>query len=160
MKTLNRAILEKITRQNARELDYGRDWQHVACPYCNDSGHLAMERHWVVVGAIPHEVNAADYYLPARRCELVYIPCDCNGSSADQPKRRFQERFGEPIRSHWYGRRLMEVRHELNRKLQKGYQPGADGHMHTSEAWEALDSDIPDPPEAVWADDDADLPPF
>jgi hypothetical protein len=159
MRTVGSALLEHIQRQNDGELDHGRDWQNVKCPYCLDNHHLAMELHWAKVGVIPHEVNAAAYYMPASTLNLVYIRCDCLRDlvSSDKPPKTFQDYFGEPVRMHWYGRRLMEHRQHLNKLLQ-GHP---DHHMHQSQAWEVMDGGQVDPPEApsLWGDDE-DLPPF
>ena len=166
MKTLTRPILEAIARKAGGERDHGRDWQHVGCPYCLDNRHLAIDPSWVAVGHIPMDVDAASYYQPRLNSELVYIRCDCNGDQTGdkdkaKPAKRFQDWFGERIGSHWYGRRLIELRHALQRKLSEGYQPASDGHMHQSEAWEALGyDDIPDPPEHTLEEYDSELPPF
>jgi hypothetical protein len=152
-------LIAKITRAESA-LDHGRDWQDVRCPYCLDNHHLAIEGPWFLSG-IPQDVDAAAYYQPARNPGLIWLSCDCllEGWKGDgkQP-RTFREFFGESIRTHWYGRRLMELRHAMQRRLTEGYRAGDDGHMHSSEAWEALDRDIPDPPEAVWDDPDDEMP--
>lgn len=145
-------LLEKIIRPDGGELDRGRDWETVKCPYCLDNHHLAVEGAWIVHG-IPADVEAARYYLPARSLSMVYLPCDClmdgwDFKTEQKQPRTFREYFGEPIRTHWYGRRLMTVRHAMQQALTAGYRPGDDGHYHLEEAWEVMERQ-PDPPEPV-----------
>lgn len=162
MRTMGSALLKFIQQQNDAGLDYGRDWQGVSCPYCVDGGFLTVDPQWLIAGRIPPDVEAKDYYQAKRRIGVVQIGCDCHGGQmgpkdGQAPIKRFADWFGERIHTHWYGRRLMELRQHWNQLLQG--QP--DAHMHHSQAWEVLDGGQADPPPApdMWADAD-ELPPF